>query len=100
MDIYSEQRLVSWIAHWCNRGCSLEEIISRAAARRPPFAVEDVRRLHPLACQSVRNAEIIGQALSVIRAGRRPDATQEEKAAADALRGKRVCDLGGCKWPE
>lgn len=98
--LYHERRLVSWIARWCHRGESLEQILARNTRRRPPFAAEDVRRLYGTGCQAVRNTAVIGDAMRELRELRAGPQTPEALARIAELESIRMCDLDGCKFPK
>lgn len=97
--LYHERRIVSWVARWCYRGEGLEQILARNARRRPPFAVEDIRRLYHIGCQAVRNTAVIGDAMREIKELRAGPQTPEALARIAELSAVRLCDLNGCKFP-
>jgi hypothetical protein len=100
MDRYGERRIVSWICHYLRKGWTKEQIQAQAQKRRPPFAVADIDAAWTIAQQACRNADMIGECMRRIKAGRKADATPAQKAEAERLCKMRLCDLPGCKFPK
>jgi hypothetical protein len=98
LDPYHRRRLVSRIAFHVTRGKTWEEICALNSRRRDAHSQDEMDACREAGYQAVANAKALNAELKRRQAAR--DLAKLGGAPPPVFPPLRLCDLGGCQFPE